>query len=106
MTTTDHAIYVSRRPSWATRRASTPRLSCTRGRRRRSQGCATRNGQAYPVPVKIVQEDMLYENEDGVVLDSGTTVIFTNDINFTSVVEARKYAAAILECCDRLDGQR
>ncbi len=42
-------------------------------------------------------------NLHGVLLSQGPERIFLLDENF-DVENARKLAAAILECCDRLDG--
>ena len=41
--------------------------------------------------------------EDGVVLDEGPDRVVLDDIKL-DVPNARKLAAAILECCDRIEG--
>ncbi len=104
MTTTENrAAYISRRPAWADRvtigaeaidyawTAPTVPQSIEQG------------GELCPAPVDITREDMLYVNDVGVVLDEGPERIFLLDENF-DVENARKLAAAILECCDRIDG--
>lgn len=60
------------------------------------------NGDECSTLVELVREDMLYVNSDGVVIDPGPERIFLLDTNL-DVENARKLAAAILECCHRID---
>lgn len=52
--------------------------------------------------VDLVREDVLMVNSDGVAVDPGEERIFLLDTNF-DLPNARLLAAAILECCNRLD---
>ncbi len=99
------AAYISRRPAWADRvtigaeaidyawTAPTVPQSIEPG------------GELCAAPVDITREDMLYVNDVGVVLDQGPERIFLIDTNL-DVANARLLAAAILECCDRLESSR
>lgn len=60
------------------------------------------DGERCPARVDLTREDMFYVALDGVVLDQGPERIFVLDTNF-DIVNARRLAAAILECCDRIE---
>lgn len=59
-------------------------------------------GEPCKAPVQITQEHYLDEDDQGIRITPGRSRIFLLDTNF-DVENARKLAAAILECCDRLD---
>lgn len=59
--------------------------------------------RTYPIPVEIVEDDDLFVMPDRVTVDRGQPVIFLLDTGIRGTAEARKLAAAILECCDRID---
>ena len=57
---------------------------------------------SYPIRVEILQFDDLRVHDVGVAIAPGRPVIFLLDTNLDTA-NGRKLAAAILECCDRLD---
>ncbi len=102
-TTENRAAYISRRPTWADEvRISQEAIDYTWSAPT-VPDCIDPTGETCPIRVEITREDMLYINHAGVALDPGPERIFLIDANF-DVENARKLAAAILECCDRLDG--
>jgi hypothetical protein len=99
-----HATYISRRPAWAdetdidseaiVHRWTAPTVA---------EAPDADIGEAFPIPVEIMQVDDLIVMGGGVTLHPGETTIFVLDTNIRDTVNARKLAAAILECCDRIE---
>ncbi len=103
MTSTETAPIISRQPSWATETRIDPEVIVHWWTAPTIAQSIESDGEFAPVTVEAVREDMLYVNGHGVVLDPGPERIFLIDSNF-DIENARKLAAAILECCDRIDG--
>lgn len=99
---TDISPYISRRPAWADRVTIGSEAIDYSWTAPTVPGVIETDGGTYPVQVMITREDMLYVNEEGVVLDPGPERIFLVDATFT-IENARKLAAAIVECCDRIN---
>jgi hypothetical protein len=115
MTTTEHASIISSRPSWAetteialdsrrttsfTHRWTAPTVA---------EAASGSDGDVTPITVELEQTEDIYVNDAGVVLDPGPGArIFLSDLDtwFVNVTEARRFAAAIVEACDRWDGSR
>ncbi len=100
---TDLAPIISQRPAWADNVAIGEDAIDYTWTAPTVPQSIDQDGDLCPVRVDITREDMLYVNDEGVVLDPGLERIFLIDATF-DVENARKLAAAILECCDRLDG--
>jgi hypothetical protein len=73
-----------------------------------SVGQVWSSGERGPAEVEIVQADVLQSTDAGIVAATESVIIHLSwvDAQFDNTIEARKMAAAILECCDRLDGGR
>ncbi len=100
---TDTAPIISRQPSWATETRIDPDAIVHWWTAPTIAQSIERDGAFAPAAVEAVREDMLYVNGHGVVLDPGPERIFLLDTDFDAA-NARLLAAAIVECCDRVDG--
>ncbi|SDP46882.1 hypothetical protein SAMN05660199_03970 [Klenkia soli] len=61
----------------------------------------------YRMSVCLSQiDDLKVKDTEGVVYERGRPAVFLNDLDttFDSPEQARAYAAAIVECCDRWEG--
>lgn len=97
-----HATCISRRPSWADEVTIGGEAIDYRWTAPTIPESIEPYGDRCPAHVMVTREDMLYVNDEGVVLDQGPDRIFLIDANF-DVKNARLLAAAIIECCDRID---
>ncbi|GAA3172689.1 hypothetical protein GCM10010531_27750 [Blastococcus jejuensis] len=100
--TDTHAAYISRRPAWADRVTIGSEAIDYAWTAPTWPESIEPDGETCPVEVIITREDMLYVNDEGVVLDPGPERIFLLDTNL-DVENARLLAQAILECCDRIN---
>lgn len=101
--TVETSPIISRRPRWAEVVNIGPETIDYTWTAPTSPVCIERQGEFSVVPVELTREDALYVNDEGVGLDQGPERIFLLDESF-DVDNARKLAAAILECCDRIEG--
>lgn len=100
--TDTHAAYISRRPTWAEHAETGDGAIEYAWTAPTVAQSIDRDGEMCVAPVMITRYDMLYVNDEGVVLDPGPERIFLLDTNL-DVENARKLAAAIVECCDRIN---
>lgn len=101
----DGAAYISRRPSWADRTTMGAEVITYTWTAPTVAECLGETDLVpYPVKVEVIQEEDLYVNQDGVVLDRGPMRIIVSDLSIDDTVNGRKLAAALIECCDRIDG--
>jgi len=103
MTTTENATYISHRPAWAGNVTISEEAIDYTWTAPTVPESIEPDGDRYPAPVMLTRDDMLYVNDTGVVVDPGEERIFLLDGTF-DVVNARKLATAIRECCDRIVG--
>ncbi len=92
----ERAKMISRRPAWADRVAIGEEAIDYTWTAPTVPKSINRDGELCPVRVDITREDLLYVNDEGVVLDQGPERIFLIDASF-DVENARKLAAAITE---------
>ena len=106
MTATETASIISRRPPWAERVAIGPEAIDYTWTAPTVPASLefTVDGDIGPcgAPVDITRQDRFHVTEVGVALDEGPERIFLLDTTL-DVKNARKLAAAILECCDRIE---
>jgi hypothetical protein len=96
------AAVINRRPAWAGQTRIEPEAIVHSWMSPTVVKTIEHDGELYIAPVELVREDMLYVNDQGVVLDPGPDRIFLLDTNL-DVANARRLAAAIVECCDRIE---
>ena len=114
MTTTERSPYISSRPSWAERSefrdhsARAAAIFHTWTVPTAGAGCLGSDGEVTPLTVELIRVDDLLLHESGVVVEEGPVQIFLPDLDasFSDTEQARRFAAAIVEACDRIDGQR
>lgn len=95
---------VSRRPAWAEETQIDPEAIVHYWRSPiLARGADTEDGETYPIPVEIVVDDGLFVTPDGVFLERGAPRIFLSDTYIRDTENGRLLAAAIIECCDRID---
>ncbi len=86
------AAYISRRPAWADRVTIGAEAIDYAWTAPTVPQNIERDGELCSAPVDITREDLLYVNDEGVVLDQGPERIFLLDTNL-DVENARRLAA-------------
>lgn len=99
--------YISRRPAWADE-TRIEADSIVHGWTAPTVACVLNPGHeevgTSPAPVEIYRyDDMLVFPNGDVTIEEGPWRIMVLDETFEDTQEARKLAAAILECCDRIE---
>ena len=100
---TDFAPTISPRPAWADRTELHPDSIVHAWTAPTVAEGIEPGGDFVLIHVEVLQIDSLDVTDDGVVLDPGPGRIFLLDTGIADTANARRLAAALLECCDRID---
>lgn len=108
MTSTERTMRVTDRPSWAEETLIEDDLNSSNILHLWTAPTVAEDDDFDTLTVQLRRDDGLKVEGAAVVFREGEPTIFLAgcDTGFRSVTEARRFAAAIIEACDRWDGAR
>jgi hypothetical protein len=108
MTTAERTRYAIDRPDWAEEIVISDDLNSSNVLHLWTAPTVAEDDEGDELTVQLRRDDDLKVDGECVVYLEGEPTIFLAgcDTGFRSTVEARRFAAAIIEACDRWDGAR
>ncbi len=99
------ARIISRRPSWADTTTVSNETITHSWTAPTSAKVMQHDGTLRDVTVEMYRDDDLLEHDGVVALHEGEwRILVLDDVAIGDTVNARRFAQAIVECCDRIDG--